>query len=120
MSNRASVETAIGLFFEAINSNDASVLPLSENVEYRGILTPDPKRGEAEVREHIEQVAPFVLNLSRYQTVIENNSAAVLVDFEGVNGVRVEGAYFLQLENGEFSQITAVFDSRPLFAGSAG
>lgn len=117
MSNRSQVETAIRLFFDAINSNDASVLPLSENVEYRGILTPDPKRGEAEVRDHIEQVAPFVLNLSQKQTVIENDSVAVLVSFEGVNGVSLEGAYFLQVENGEISQITAVFDSRPLFTG---
>ena len=95
MSNRSQAETTTRLFFEAINSNDANVLPLAENVEYRGILTPDPKRGVAEVRDHIEQVAPFVSNLSQRQTVIENDSVAVLVNFEGVNGVRMEGAYFL-------------------------
>jgi len=103
-----------------MNSDDASKLPLSEHVEYVGILTPEPIRGEVDVRAHIQETAPFMLNITRGEIVIDGDSCAVLSDFEAVNGVQTEGAYFLEVTDGNISRIRAVFDSRPLFSGRKG
>lgn len=118
MSNRLQVETTILRFFESMNSDDVSGLPLADQVELHGPLTPEPVRGEAEVRNHLQQIAPFMLNVNTGKMIIEGNSAAVLAEFEGVNGIRLEGAYFLQVEDGKISDVKTIFDSRPLFAGS--
>ena len=101
-----------------MNSDDVSGLPLADQVELHGPLTPEPVRGEAEVRNHLQQIATFMLNVITGKMIIEGNSAAVLAEFEGVNGIRIEGAYFLQVEDGKISDVKTIFDSRPLFAGS--
>ncbi len=120
MSSRAQVESAILQFFEALNSDDASGLPLAEQVKFFGMLSPEPICGEVEVRDHIQQVAPFMLNETIRQMIIEGDSGAVLAKFEGVNGVHVDGTYFLKVEDGKISEIRAVLDTRPLFAGGKG
>jgi len=118
VSNRLQVETAILHFFEVMNSDDVSGLPLSENVEYFGILSKEPVRGESAVRDHIQQIAPFMLNVINRKMIIEGDSGAVLTKFEGVNGVHVDGSFFFEVEDGKISEIRAIFDSRPLFSGS--
>jgi len=120
VNNRSQVESAILHFFDALNSDNISGLPLAQNVEYYGILVTEPVRGESEVRDHLQQIAPFILNVSNRKMIIDKDSGAVLTKVEGVNGVHVDGAYFLKVEDGKISEIRAIFDSRPLFAGSKG
>ena len=120
MSNRAQVESAILQLFEALNSDDASELPLAEDAKFYGMLSPEPICGESEVRDHIQQVAPFMLNETILQMIIEGDSCAVRAKFEGVNGINVDGTYFLKVENGKISEIRSVFDTRPLFSGRKG
>lgn len=117
MSSRSQVESAILQFFEALNSDDASGLPLAEDIKYFGVLSSEPIRGETEVREHIQQVAPFMENETIKQLIIEGDSGAARTEFKGVNGVHVDGTYFLKVEDGKISEIRAVLDTRPLFAG---
>ena len=117
MSNRSQVESAVSQFFEAMISNDASKLPLSEHVEYLGVLTPEPIRGETDVRAHVQETAPFMQSITQGKIVIEGDSCAVVSAFEAVNGVHIEGAYFLEVTDGNISLIRSVFDSRPLFSG---
>ena len=118
MSSRAQVESAILQFFEALNSDDASGLPIAEKAKFFGVLSSEPICGESEVRDHIQQVAPFMLNETIKQMIIEGDSGAVRTTFEGVNGVHVDGTYFLKVEDGKISEIRAVLDTRPLFSGS--
>lgn len=102
-----------------MNSDDASGLPLSGDVEYEGVLNPEPIRGEAEVRDHIQQIAPF-MDVSQKMVLIDGDSAAILADFESVNGIHSKGAFFLEVTSGKISRIRTVLDTRPLFAGSKG
>lgn len=118
--SRAQVESAILQLFEALNSDDVSDLPLAENIKFFAMLTSESISGEPAVRDHLQQLAPFMLNVENRQMVIDDDSGAVLTKFEGVNGVHIDGAYFLKLEEGKISEIRPVFDTRPLFSGSKG
>jgi hypothetical protein len=117
LTSRAEVEAVILKFVEALNIDDASVVPLAEDVQYYGLFSPDPIQGEADVRDHIEQVAPFMLNESYGKMIIEGGSAAVHASFDSVNGIHCEGAYFFEVEGDKISEIRALFDTRPAFEG---
>ena len=117
MDDRSKVEAVINKFFEALNIDDASVVPLAENVEYYGMFSPLPTCGESDVREHIQQIAPFMENEKYSKNIIEGGSVAVMCEFDSVNGLHVEGAFFFEIENGLIRQIRAVFDTRHLFKG---
>ena len=120
MSDRSQTESIIGQFYEAMNSDDTSRLPLAENAEYSGILTPEPVRGEAEVRQYLQETAPFILNIRSIRMIIENGAVASLTEFDGVNGVHTEGTFVFDVENGKISRIRGIFDTRAFFAPSGG
>ena len=117
MSNRAEIEAVINQLFEALNSDDVNALPLTQNAEYSGALTPEPVIGEESVRQRLQEFAPFMLHLNAHRLIIENGAAAALIEFTGVNGVRIEGTMFIDVEQGKISRIRSIFDSRPFFAG---
>ena len=117
MTSRAEVEAVISKFIEALNIDDAGSVPLAEDVEYYGMFSPDPITGESDVRDHIEQIAPFMLNEAFGKMIIEGGSAAVRTAFDSVNGIHSEGAYFFEVEGDRIREIRALFDTRPLFDG---
>jgi hypothetical protein len=117
LSNRAQTEAILNQYFDALNSDNVSHLPLHEQVNFSGILSPEPIQGEASVREHLQQIAPFMLKLHSTKVVIEDGAVAALTRFSGVNDVHVSGTMFLDIEDGLITDITSVFDSRPFFAG---
>jgi len=117
LTSRAGVEAVILKFVEALNIDDASIVPLTEDVEYHGIFSPIPILGEADVRDHIQQIAPFMLNETFGKMIIEGGSAVVRASFDSVNGVHGEGAYFFEVEGGRISEVRALFDTRPIFEG---
>ena len=117
MTSRAEVEAVISKFIEALNIDDAGSVPLTEDVEYYGMFSPDPILGETDVREHIQQIAPFMLNEAFGKMIIEGGSAAVRTAFDSVNGIHSEGAYFFEVEGDRIREIRALFDTRPLFDG---
>ena len=117
MSTRAEIEAVINQFFEALSSDDVSAVSLAENAEYSGALTPEPAIGEERVRQRLQEFAPFMLHLHAHRMIIEDGAVAALVEFTGVNGVRIEGTMFIDVEHGKISKIRSVFDSRPFFAG---
>jgi hypothetical protein len=118
MSERSEVERAIQLYFAAINSNDASMIPLADDVIMSGPMMPEPISGEAAVRGYINDTSPFMARMERKETVIEENSAAVIVEFEGLNGVVIEGAEFISVKNGLICSARVFFDTRPLIKGA--
>ncbi len=117
MTSRAEVEAVLLKFVEALNIDDASNVPLTEDVEYYGLFSPDPISGEADVRDHIQQIAPFMLNETYGKMIIEDGSAAVRTSFDSVNGIHVEGAYFFEVEGDRIREVRALFDTRPMFEG---
>lgn len=119
MSNRSDIEQAVRLYFEAINSNDASLIPLSEDVVMHGPMMPEPVRGEAAVRQHIGDIAPFVARMDPRLTVIEGDTAAVIMEFEGISGVVIEGAEFFRVKDGLIFSDQVFFDTRALLKGAS-
>ena len=117
MTKRAEVEAVVLKFVEALNIDDASVVPLSKHVEYHGMFSPIPVSGEADVRDYIDQIAPFMVNETYGKMIIEGGSVAVMTSFDSINGIHNEGAFFFEVENDEIRSIKAVFDTRRLFAG---
>ena len=117
MSSRAGVESVVLKFFEALNIDDASAVPLSEHVEYHGMFSPIPISGKSDVRDYIDQIAPFMLNEKYGKMIIEGGSVAVVTSFDSVNGIHNEGAFFFEVEGDKIKSIRAVFDTRRMFAG---
>ncbi len=118
MSDRTDMERIIGLYFKAINSNDASIVPLTDDVVICGPMLPEPITGEAAVRQHIVDTAPFIARWVEKFSVIEGDSAAVVLEFESLNGLIIEGAEFFRVRDGEICQIQNFFDTRLLITGA--
>lgn len=117
MEDRSQVKAVISKFFEALNIDDASVVPLAENVEYYGMFSPTPMRGETEVRDYIQQIAPFMENEKYGRLIIEDGSAAVMAEFDSVNGLHNEGAFFFEVRDGQLAEVRVIFDTRRMFEG---
>ena len=117
LSNRAEVEAIVLKFVEALNIDDASVVPLAKDVEYYGMFSPIPTCGESDVREYIDQIAPFMVNEEYGKMIIEGGSVAVMTSFDSVNGIHIEGAFFFEVEGDKITKIKAVFDTRQMFKG---
>lgn len=117
MTSRAEVEAAVLKFVEALNKDDASIVPLTEHVEYHGMFSPIPICGESDVRDYIEQIAPFMVNEKYGKMIIEGGSVAVMTSFDMVNGIHNEGAFFFEVEGDRIRTIRAVFDTRQMFTG---
>ncbi|NNJ79683.1 MAG: nuclear transport factor 2 family protein [Xanthomonadales bacterium] len=118
MSERAAVDRAIGLYFEGMNGNDAAVVALTDDVVFTGPMQPEPLTGEAAVRQHISEIAPFVARMDRKQTLIDGDQAAVVLEFEGLNGVVIEGVDLFRVRDGRICFNQSFFDTRPLLAGA--
>lgn len=117
MSSRAEVESVVLKFVEALNIDDASIVPLTEHVEYYGMFSPIPICGRSDVRDYIDQIAPFMLNETYGKMIIEGGSVAVMTSFDSLNGIHNEGAFFFEVEGDKIRSIRAVFDTRRMFAG---
>ena len=117
MSNRTEIEAIVNQLFEALNSDDVSTLPLAENAEYAGAMTPETITGGENVRQRLQEFAPFMMHLHTERLIIEGGAAAALMKFTGVNGVQIEGTMYIDVEQGKIAKIKGVFDTRPFFAG---
>jgi ketosteroid isomerase-like protein len=118
MSQRTEIERAINLFIDAINRNDASQIPLTEDVIMSGPMMAEPTVGEAEVRNYLNETSPFIAHLDLRETLIEGDRAAIIVKFTGINGVVIEGAEFFTFRDGKIASDHIYFDTRRLFKGA--
>lgn len=118
MSNRLEIEEVLELYFRGINENDCSIIPLAEDVEMSGPMMPETMRGRSAVRQQLSDTAPFVARMVQKKTLIDGDSAAVIIEFEGLNGVIIEGAEIFTVRNGEICEDHVYFDARPLIRGS--
>jgi hypothetical protein len=117
MSDNTAIQMLIHQFFEALNGNDTSELPVTDQIEYLGMMLTEPIRGRAAVTNHLDEISPFIASIRGGEAVISNDAAAVVAQFEGINGVSFDGSYFFRFEGSRFSRIQAIFDTRPLLKG---
>ncbi len=117
MQDRSQVEAVISKFFEALNIDDASDVPLAKDVKHYGMFSPTPTSGETEVREYIQQIAPFMENEKYGKIIIEGGSVAVMAEFDSVNGLHNEGAFFFEIQDGQLTEVRVIFDTRRMFEG---
>ena len=118
MNKRSETEKAIRLFFAAFNENDASRVPLSDDVVMYGPMMPEPQHGAATVRAYIDEIAPFIRRIDMLTLLVEGENAAVIVEFEALNGGVIHGAEFFSVRGGMILSNQVFFDTRPLFKGS--
>ena len=117
MEDRSQVEAVISKFFEALNIDDASDVPLAKDVKYYGMFSPTATCGESDVRDYIQQIAPFMENETYGKIIIEDGSVAVMAEFDSVNGLHNEGAFFFKVHDGQLTEVRVVFDTRRMFEG---
>ena len=117
MEDRSQVEAVISKFFEALNIDDASSVPLAKDVKYYGMFSPTATCGEADVRDYIQQIAPFMENEKYGKIIIEDGSVAVMAEFDSVNGLHNEGAFFFEVRDGQLTEVRVIFDTRRMFEG---
>lgn len=116
MSNREEIERVIDLYVESINGNKIDNIPLTADVEFHGSMLPEPKKGEAAVRDHLAQTAPF-FTMQLKHLIVENDTAAAMLEMEAVNGVTVEGAAFFRFREGKICFDQGFFDTHQLITG---
>lgn len=92
-------------------------LPLGDEANYSGTMLTEAAEGADAVRSYMSETAPFITSFHVEDAVIDNNSADVLVKYQGINGVQFEGTYSMDFENDQIVRIRTVFDSRPLMTG---
>jgi len=119
MSDQSDIRGVVNRFIEVFTTNNPSTAPLAHDVVYRGPLMPEPLCGETAVRQHLAEIAPFVARLQVKRMVVEGDSAAVIFEFEGLNGVVIEGAEFFRISEGLICEDQIFFDTRPLIQGRA-
>ena len=117
MDDRSQVKALVDQFFKVLVSDNASQLPLAADVEFHGTMQPEPIRGEAAVRAHLQEVSPFMEEERYTKLIIEGGSAAAVTEFAGVNGVKSTGTYIFEVDNGKITHISGLFDTRPFFTG---
>jgi hypothetical protein len=117
VESRSQVEAVISKFFEALNIDDASGVPLAKDVKYYGMFTPIPISGEVDVRDYLQQIAPFMLNEKYSRIIVEGGSVAVRAEFDSVNGLHNEGAYFFEVKDGQIIEVRVIFDTTRMFEG---
>ncbi len=118
MSGRQEIERIIALYIEAINTDNVAIIPFAEEVIMCGPMLPEPVHGESAVRQYMAETAPFIAGMKLNTAVIEENAAALFVEFEGLNGVVMEGALLLKFEGGLICYDQLFFDTRLLFKGA--
>lgn len=118
MTDRSEIEHVVDLYFKGMNENDCSIIPLAEDIEMSGPMIPETLSGRSAVHRHLSDTAPFIARLDRKAILIDGESAAVIIEFEGLNGVIIEGAEFFQVRDGQICRDQVYFDTRPLLKGS--
>ena len=118
MNNREEIQDLVELYIEAMNNDEVDTIPLTDDVEFRGAMLSEPIVGEVAVREHLRQIAPF-FNTRLIYLIIENDTAAAMMDIEMVNGTNHQGAAFFRVRGGKICYDQAFFDTHRLFKGGS-
>lgn len=118
MNNREEIARIIDLYIEGVNTENVDIIPLTDDVEFRGPMLPEPIIGEPAVREHLRQITPF-FNVELIYLIVENDTAAAMMDMETINGVKMQGAGFFRIRDGKICFDQGFSDTHRLFKGGS-
>lgn len=118
MYNREEIQNIIELYIKGINTENVDIIPLTDDVEFHGPMLPEPLKGEAEVRNHLAQIAPF-FNATLVYLIVENDTAAAMLDLETISGIRLQGAGFFRFRDGKICFDQGFSDTHRLFKGGS-
>ena len=117
MTERSQIKDIIDDYIRAVNANDLSDVPFSPGVVMTGPMIPVPIEGAQAVREHLQNVAPFVKHFALLELVIEGEKAAGVFDYESINGIRFQACQFFRFENGAIAEDRVFYDTAILMRG---
>jgi hypothetical protein len=118
MTTTHDMQRAVARLIEAINSDDARIIPLADDVAYSSPLLPEPIEGESAVRAHLASISPFIARVELKRALFDGDSAALVMEFEAVNGVVLEGVEILRIGGGRIRDFRVYFDTGPLLRGN--
>ncbi|MEJ2383901.1 MAG: nuclear transport factor 2 family protein [Xanthomonadales bacterium] len=118
MNERERIQRVVEQYVEGINSNDASGIPLTDDVRFEGAMLAEPCVGEAAVRAHLAQVAPFV-TMRLVGLVVEDATAAAEIELRTVNGQTLMSAGIFDIRDGCISHHRGFTDTHRLFTGQS-
>jgi len=117
MSRREDIQRIIEHYYDSMNKNDVSTIPLDDDAWFLGSMLAEPIVGKENVRQYLEDTAPFSKRMELKSTVIEGDTAAAIVEFEGLNGVIIEGSAIFRFTDEKICYERFYFDTRPLIKG---
>ena len=118
MNNREEIANVIDTYIEGVNTENVDMIPLTDDVEFRGPMLSEPIIGEPAVREHLRQIAPFV-KLKLVYLIVENDTAAAMLNMETINGVKMQGAGFFRIRDGAVCFDQGFSDTHRLYKGGS-
>jgi len=117
MHNRSDIQDLVGRVIGAYNDNDATGVPLTDDVVFRGPMVPEPLHGAAAVRQHIAEIAPFIVRMELKRLIAEGDSAAAIFEYQGLRGIAIEGGQFFRFRDGLICDMQVFYDTHPLIRG---
>ena len=114
MSETARTREFIENYFAALNEDRVGDIPITADCSYYGSMLSEPIFGEAAIKDHLEQIVPFVDRFDVKRTIVEGGNGAVVVRLLGFGKRWVEGAVFFEVTYGKLTSLNNLFDTRQL------
>jgi hypothetical protein len=116
MSDRATIRQIIERYIAGINSGEVGDIPLTDDVEFRGAMLAEPKIGEATVRQHLADIAPFA-DMELVDLLVDDDAAAAMIEVRTITGQNVMGLGLFRFRDGAICYHRGFTDTHQLFTG---
>lgn len=115
MSNdvKQDVQSVVDAYFDGLQTNDFSNVPLAEDVILENPETRtrgEPYRGRQEVLDFLNTAAPNMPRVDVDRHVIDGNEVCTILEFESSEGVVVPTVDLFEIEDGVITRIQIYLD----------
>lgn len=119
MTDRAEIRQIIERYVDGINSGNVADIPLTADVEFQGAMLAEPMIGEAAVRQHLADIAPFA-DMNLVDVIIDDDAAAAaaMIELHTVRGQTVMGLGLFRFRDGAIRHHRSFTDTHQLFTGA--
>ncbi|MGD8345610.1 MAG: nuclear transport factor 2 family protein [Lysobacterales bacterium] len=111
---RERIRQQVAQYLDSISKNDPTLAPLAEDAVYGGPMVPTDLRGASAIRQYLGEIAPFIDRVSALRTVIDDDSAAVIMEITGIRKRCWRGSMFFEFKGDLIQSVQVFFDSRLL------
>jgi hypothetical protein len=116
---REKILQQVDRYLDSISKNDPALAPLAEDAVYGGPMVPTELRGAAAIRQFLGEIAPFIARVSALRTVIDDDSAAVIMEITGIRKRSWRGSMFFEFDGDLIRSVQVFFDTRLLMQDMA-